>query len=98
MLGRGLVVLALVLAVGSNARAAPDDEIEMEPDVKPDPKPDAKTDAAPNGEAVKDPKIAKKWLTAAQQLVVKGDTLVKQKKPDDAKQQWENAVIAYNKA
>ena len=70
----------------------------MEPDVKPDPKPDAKTDAAPNGEAVKDPKIAKKWLTAAQQLVVKGDTLVKQKKPDDAKQQWENAVIAYNKA
>jgi hypothetical protein len=102
MLGRGLVVLALLLAVGSSARAAPDDEIEMEPEVKPpakpEPKPEPKPEATVDGEPVKDPKIAKKWLSAAQQLVAKGDALAKQKKPDDAKQQWENAIIAYTKA
>src|SRR5262245_46904574 len=96
MIGRIVVVAIIATAVGagalgSHARAAPDgggsDEIEMEPEGS----------AAPT-EPVKDPKIARKWLLAAQQLVAKGDLLARQKKPDDAKQQWDNAVIAYTKA
>src|SRR5262245_37148437 len=86
----GFVAVAAAIGVcfAARATAGPDDEIEMEPEgsaTKPD-------------EPVKDPKVAKKWLAAAQQLVAKGDQLAKQKKLDDAKQQWENAVIAYGKA
>jgi hypothetical protein len=47
---------------------------------------------------VKDPKVAKKWLSAAQTLVQKGDYLSRAKKPDDAKEQYTNAVTAYQKA
>ena len=54
------------------------------------------SDAAPA--VVKDPKIARKWLSAAQQLVQKGDYFTSHKKPDDAKAQYENAVTAYQHA
>lgn len=47
---------------------------------------------------VKDPKVAKKWLAAAQQLVTKGDYFTNRKRPDDAKAQYQNAVLAYQKA
>jgi hypothetical protein len=47
---------------------------------------------------VKDPKIVKKWLTAAQQLVAKGDYFTSHKKPDDAKAQYTNAITAYQHA
>ncbi len=47
---------------------------------------------------VKDPKIAKKWLQAATQLVQKGDAFTRAKRPDDAKGPYENAVTAYQKA
>ncbi len=47
---------------------------------------------------VKDPKVAKKWQVAAQQLVQKGDYSTRKNKPDDAKAQYENAVTAYGKA
>ena len=54
------------------------------------------SDAAPA--VVKDPKVAKKWLSAAQQLVQKGDYFTSHKKPDDAKAQYDNAVTAYQHA
>jgi hypothetical protein len=54
------------------------------------------SDAAPA--IVKDPKVAKKWLSAAQQLVQKGDYFTSHKKPDDAKAQYANAVTAYQHA
>jgi hypothetical protein len=47
---------------------------------------------------VKDPKVAKKWLSAAQQLVQKGDYFTNRKKPDDAKAQYDNAVTAFQHA
>jgi hypothetical protein len=47
---------------------------------------------------VKDPKVAKKWQTAAQQLVQKGDYSTRKNKLEDAKAQYENALIAYGKA
>ncbi|HEX7699848.1 MAG TPA: PEGA domain-containing protein [Kofleriaceae bacterium] len=60
----------------------------------PTPPPDAGTEPA----IVKDPKVAKKWLTAAQQLASKGDYFTNRKKPDDAKAQYTNAVTAYQHA
>ncbi|MDB4953209.1 MAG: hypothetical protein JWO36_778 [Myxococcales bacterium] len=56
------------------------------------PAPDAGSD-----QPVKDPKVAKKWIAAAQQLVQKGDYLTRAKAPD-AKAQYENAITAYQKA
>jgi hypothetical protein len=106
----GSIVIAGVIA--GAAGAAPGDgegsgsgggDIDMDPDagsgsgsgsgsaVAPTP-----TDAAPA--IVKDPKVAKKWLSAAQQLVQKGDYFTSHKKPDDAKAQYDNAVTAYQHA
>ena len=111
--GRGLAVVAsLSLAVlASPVLAAPDDEIEMEPETgsgsakPPDPpKPDGEIDMPgdpPPGDpppVVKDPKLAKKVATTAQQAATKGDQLTRQKKLDDAKVQYETAVTAYLKA
>jgi hypothetical protein len=62
----------------------------------PTPTPDTGSNAEPA--IVKDPKVAKKWLTAAQQLVSKGDYFTNRKKPDDAKAQYTNAVTAYQHA
>jgi len=47
---------------------------------------------------VKDPKIAKKWLAAAQTLTQKGDYFTSKKKDTEAKEEYENAVTAYEKA
>jgi hypothetical protein len=47
---------------------------------------------------VKDPKVAKKWVAAATTLVQKGDYFTRAKKDTDAKEQYENAVTAYEKA
>ena len=57
------------------------------------------TDAPPADQpVVKDPKVAKKWLQAGDQLVRAGDKLVKQNKADEAKTEYTNAVTAYTKA
>ncbi len=94
-------VFALPRAMAQPADPAPD--IEMEPDVTgsgsgsavaPTPPPDEGS-AAPS---VKDPKVAKKWQLAAQQLVQKGDYNTRRNKLDDAKAQYENAVTAFSKA
>ncbi|MDQ3369796.1 MAG: PEGA domain-containing protein [Myxococcota bacterium] len=47
---------------------------------------------------VTDPKVAKRWLTTAQQLVAKGDAATRAKQPDAARTQYDNAVTAYEKA
>ena len=52
------------------------------------------TNAAPP----KDPAVAKKWLSAAQVLVQRGDYYAHAKKDADAKAQYDNAVTAYEKA
>ena len=76
-------------------------DIEMEPEAmgsgsaQP---PDAGSAAGSDAVPVKDPKVAKKWLQAAQVLVQKGDYWTRAQKPADAKTQYENAVIAYQKA
>ena len=46
----------------------------------------------------KDPKLAKKWLTAAQQLMQKGGLLAARNRPEEAKAAFEGAVAAYQQA
>src|SRR6185503_8091719 len=74
-------------------------EIEMEGDPPPTPPPDQPTEPPSDQPApvVKDPKIAKKWQQAGDQLMKKGDYLTGKGKPE-AKAQYENAVTAYQKA
>jgi hypothetical protein len=76
--------LALVACLCLAPFVAFADDVEMEGD-------------APQA-VVKDPKVAKKWIQAAQQLVQKGDAATRAKKPDDAKVSYENAITAYEKA
>ncbi len=91
-----------------HAYAAPGDgsDVEIEPDAPSDGSGSAAStpaagsaDAPPAVEApVKDPKIAKGWLTAAQLLVTKGDAATKKGKADEAKESYDNAIVAYGKA
>jgi hypothetical protein len=100
------------LCISSSVLAQPaEGEIEMEGDPPPTPQPEpaaattaeqpaepaADQPAAPPA-VVKDPKVAKKWLQAGDQLIKKGDQLTKQNKAPEALQQYENAVTAYQKA
>lgn len=78
--------LALAALLLSTFAHADDEELQVEPE--------AAQPAAP----VKDPKVAKKWLDAAKQLVQKGDAATRQKKPDEAKTFYDNAITAYEKA
>jgi tetratricopeptide (TPR) repeat protein len=104
------VVLAVVLAL-PQAFAQPADpggDIEMDPQdagsgsgsaAKPPP-PTTPTTPPETEDApiTKDPKVAKKWQSAAVQLVQKGDYLARKGKADEAKAQYDNAVTAYEKA
>src|SRR4051812_33705154 len=101
-----LVGASLCLSQPAFAQSA-DDEIEMEGEPAPTPPADQPADQpapAPSDQSaqpapiVKDPKVAKKWQQAGDQLVKKGDQLAKQKKEPEAKQLYENAVTAYQKA
>jgi hypothetical protein len=58
----------------------------------------APDEAASPAASVKDPKIAKKWLVAGQQLMQKASYLAARNRPEEAKAQLENAIIAYQKA
>jgi hypothetical protein len=46
----------------------------------------------------KDPAVAKKWFSAAQLLEKKGDAATKKANADAAKQEYDNAIVAYGKA
>ncbi len=45
-----------------------------------------------------DPKLAKKLVTAAVQMVARGDAAVRKRQAEEGKAQYENAVTAYSKA
>ncbi len=100
--GRRFVAAVLVTSLAAGpafAQPADDGEIEMESDAPPADAPAAEAPAAgAPPPVVKDPKVAKKWATAGNQLVAKGDALVKKKKPDEAVPHYENAVTAFEKA
>jgi hypothetical protein len=103
----GLVTIAALTAAiaGGGARAQSKDpagEIEIQPDPS-----DSGSNAAPSGgtEApgpapapAKDPKLVRKWLAAAAQLMQKGTYFAAKNRPDDARAQFENAVTAYQRA
>src|SRR5215218_5439553 len=99
-----ITVLALLaaLAVPAGAQPADEEEIEMEPD-PPAPKPDEPpADPAPPAPApvpvAKDPKVARKWLTAGQQLLQKGDSFVRARRLEDAQVSYQNAATAFEKS
>jgi hypothetical protein len=112
MTGRRLAVVTLaalgaaVTAGGARAQPKdPDDEIEIE--VEPEPTtPGSATAGRPATEAgdpaapvaVKDPKLAKKWLAAAGLLMQKASRFAAKARPIDARAQFENAITAYQRA
>ena len=51
-----------------------------------------------SGEVVKDPRLARKWRAAAQELVARGDYDARVHKDAEAKEQYGNAITAYHKA
>jgi hypothetical protein len=102
----GRRIACVVLAAGFALPQAwaqpgePEPDIEMEPEdaaPAPAPTPPADGSAAP-APVVKDPKVAKKWQTAGQQLVQKADYNTRKNKLEEAKAQYENALTAYGKA
>lgn len=105
-MGRRIVPIVLAALLASPSAFAqpsePEPDIEMDPqDAAPAPTPapnPAPTPPADGQPIAKDPKVAKKWQSAAQQLVQKGDYLSRKNKPDDAKPMYDNAVTAYEHA
>src|SRR5688572_5409754 len=91
---------ALAVYVAPVDAQPPEEEIEMEPD--PVPAGSGSGSAAqPTGDPVatpKDPKLARKLANAALQAMQKGDYLTRNKKPDEAKTQYEAAAIGYQQA
>jgi hypothetical protein len=76
-------------------------EIEMEPAQTGNGPGSAAGSAGPvaaSAAPAKDPKLAKKWLVAAQQLMQRGSYFAARNRPDDARPQFENAVTAYQRA
>jgi hypothetical protein len=88
---------AIVLGLCFAGVAVAGGDIDMAPSPSPSPSADDAGGDQPAA-VVKDPKVARKWLAAAQQLTSKGDYSATRKKSDDAKAQYENAVTAYQKA
>jgi hypothetical protein len=84
----GTLVCALLLGAVAPGRAAPD------PAGGDAPAADGADDDQP---VTKDPKAAKRWLAAADQLAKRGDAASKRGKVDEARSQWERAVVAYGK-
>jgi hypothetical protein len=77
--------LALVALIALAPVAYAEDDIDMD------------ADQAAHAQT-KDPKLTKKWLDTAKQLVHKGDAAQRAKKTDEAKVSYENAITAYEKA
>jgi len=91
------IAASLALA-GPVLAQAPDDEIQMDP-APAEPGSGSGSGSGSDAQApVKDPKLAKKLLYAAQQLVMKGDYYTRAKRPDDAKPQYDQAVVAFQKS
>jgi hypothetical protein len=82
---------------GATTPAAPGATTPAAPGATTPATPGATTPAAP-GAPAKDPKLAKKWLAAAVQLMQKGSYYASRNRPDDARAQFENAATAYQRA
>jgi hypothetical protein len=100
---RRLALLAAASLLASNTSLAqPEGEIEMEGDspAPADPPPEEPAEPQPEEPppVVKDPKIARKWQQAGDQLIRKGDYMTRHKKESEARTHYENAVTAYQKA
>ncbi|MBA3460275.1 MAG: PEGA domain-containing protein [Deltaproteobacteria bacterium] len=101
-----LVGLAALVALPQAMAQPTEPDIEMEPgdagsgSTAPTPAPPPPPDDAPPAPVVvpKDPKLAKKLQTTAQQLEKKGDYSTRKNKPDEAKGHYEAALNAYTKA
>ncbi|HEX5063069.1 MAG TPA: PEGA domain-containing protein [Kofleriaceae bacterium] len=95
-----LIVGALLCSSSSTFAQPAEGEIEMEGDPEPAPTSPDQNAQPPSDQPppiVKDPKVAKKWQQAGDQLMKKGDYLTGKGKPD-AKTMYENAVTAYQHA
>lgn len=98
-----LVTIAAILAAAMSGGAVaqpkePGGEIEMGSAATGSAASGTPSAGSPPAGPVKDPKVAKKWLAAAQQLAQKGSYLAAKNRPEEAKAQLENAVTAYQKA
>jgi hypothetical protein len=95
-----IAIATLVAAQPAFAQPAGDIDMDADPQAPVQPSPPPADTAAPPADApvVKDPKVAKKWLDAANTLVKQGDKLTKQGKLDEAKTIYANAAVAYGKA
>lgn len=110
MVGMGrriaLVGLAALVALPQAMAQPAEPDIEMEPadagsgsgSAAPAPAPPPAAGDAPPPVVPKDPKLAKKLQTTAQQLAQKGDSSTKKNKADEAKGHYEGALNAYTKA
>lgn len=85
-----MLAVGALLAVGAMPRAAM---------AQPEPvEPAAAAAAAAAKAPAKDPKAAKRWLAVGQTLMQRGAYLAARNRPDDARQQFENAATAFHKA
>lgn len=108
LIASGIAISVGAQPAGSGSGSGSD--IEMDPDaVGSAPVGSAGSGSAGSGSAAvdvgsgseapqKDPKVAKRWQAAGQQLIQKGDYLTGHGKPADAKAQYDNAVTAFAKA
>jgi hypothetical protein len=76
----------------------PTDQPTDEPADQPADQPTDQAAEPAKPEVVKDPKVAKKWQRAGDILIRKGDYLTRKGKTDDATQQYNLAVTAYQHA
>jgi hypothetical protein len=98
MRGRRIGGLAAACAACAAAIAAP---AAAQGDAQPGGQPGAQpgeVQPAQGAAPVKDPKLAKKWLAAGQQLVQKADGLARARRADEAKAIYENAATALQRS
>jgi hypothetical protein len=97
MSGRRLALVVLAALVAPPLSPAHAQAPEREPEIEMEPDAPAPDDDEPPP-VVKDPKLARKLVSTAAQLVQKGDYLTRRNKPDEANAHYDNAVLAYQKA
>jgi PEGA domain len=82
---------------GAAAQAAEPPPAAAQPAEPPRAAPDGDIEIARDA-AAPDPRAARKWLLAGQQLMQRGAYLAARNRPDDAKQQFESAATAFARA
>jgi PEGA domain-containing protein len=88
--GRALAQPAQPPNAGGDGKGAPDPTgTDLQPAAPP---------PAGSAKEPKDPRLARKWLLAGQQLMQKGSFFAANNRPEEAKAQFENAAAAFQKA